>query len=102
MAHIKAGGVTKGNRDSRAKRRGVKKYAGQKVIPGNIIVRQKGTKFHPGVGVSMGNDFTLFAVTEGKVSFRVKEGKQIVSVENITKPKIISEQTKQIAQHFKT
>lgn len=80
MAHIKAGGVTKGNRDSVAKRRGVKKYGGEKVIPGNIIVRQKGTKFFPGLGTEMGNDFTIFAVKEGSVAFMTKNGKQFVTV----------------------
>lgn len=80
MAHIKAGGVTKGNRDSIAKRRGIKRYGGEVVIPGNIIVRQKGTLFHPGLGVAMGNDFTLFALKKGKVVFNQKEGKQTVSV----------------------
>ena len=62
MAHTKAQGSVKGNRDSRAKRRGVKLYGGQKVLPGNIIVRQKGTKFFAGNGVLMGKDYTLFAV----------------------------------------
>lgn len=80
MAHIKAGGVTKGNRDSVAKRRGVKRFGGEKVIPGNIIVRQKGTKFHPGIGVSMGNDFTIFALKKGKVFFNQKGRKQVISV----------------------
>lgn len=81
MAHIKSGGVTKGNKDSKAKRLGVKVFEGQKVIPGNIIIRQKGTKFHPGEGVSMGSDFTIFAVKEGKVNFKRKSGTQFVWVE---------------------
>ena len=80
MAHIKTGGTTKGNRDSRSKRLGVKKYAGEKVIPGNIIVRQKGTKFHPGSGVKMGKDFTLFAVKEGLVKFKTKLSSKVVEV----------------------
>ena len=80
MAHTKAQGSTKGNRDSIAKRLGVKKYAGEKVISGNIIVRQRGTKFHPGQGVDMGKDFTLYAVTEGAVRFRSKLGKKFVDV----------------------
>jgi large subunit ribosomal protein L27 len=69
MAHKKAGGSTNNGRDSNPKMRGVKKYGGEKVIPGNIIVRQKGTKFHAGTGVKMGKDFTLFATAEGHVQF---------------------------------
>ena len=69
MAHKKSGGSTSNGRDSNAKMRGVKKYGGEAVICGNIIVRQKGTKFHAGPGVKMGRDFTLFSVTEGKVKF---------------------------------
>ncbi len=80
MAHTKAQGSVKGNRDSVAKRLGVKVYAGGKVIPGNIIVRQRGTKFHPGVGVSMGKDYTLFAVSEGVVNFKTLRGKKIVEI----------------------
>jgi len=80
MAHTKAQGSVKGNRDSRPKRRGVKLYGGQVVKPGNIIVRQKGTKFHPGDGVSMGRDFTLFALKAGKVHFKTLRGKQFVEV----------------------
>ncbi|MDO8621263.1 MAG: 50S ribosomal protein L27 [Candidatus Levybacteria bacterium] len=82
MAHTKAQGATKGNRDSIAKRLGVKVYGGQKAIAGNIIVRQKGTKFFPGYGVSMGNDFTLFAIKEGVVNFRTLRGKKIVEIIN--------------------
>lgn len=80
MAHTKAQGSVKGNRDSRPKRRGVKLYGGQKVQPGNIIVRQVGTKFFAGNGVLMGKDYTLFAVTEGIVAFKTLKGKQIVEV----------------------
>jgi large subunit ribosomal protein L27 len=80
MAHTKAQGAVKGNRDSRAKRLGVKIYGGQKAIAGNIIVRQKGTKVHPGTGVSMGKDFTLFSVTEGTVTFKTLKGKKVVEV----------------------
>ena len=69
MAHKKAGGSTSNGRDSNPKMRGVKKYGGEAVIAGNIIVRQKGTKFHAGEGVGMGKDFTLFALREGKVQF---------------------------------
>ena len=82
MAHKKAGGSTQNGRDSNPKMRGVKKYGGENVISGNVIVRQKGTKFHPGVGVEMGRDFTIFAVTEGKVKFKYyQKNRQVVSVE---------------------
>lgn len=80
MAHTKAQGAVKGNRDSIAKRLGVKVYGGSTVIPGNIIVRQKGTKFHPGDGVSMGKDYTLFALRSGKVNFKLLRGKKYVEV----------------------
>ncbi|OGH47358.1 MAG: 50S ribosomal protein L27 [Candidatus Levybacteria bacterium RIFCSPLOWO2_01_FULL_39_10] len=83
MAHTKAQGGVKGNRDSIAKRLGVKVFGGAKVLPGNIIVRQKGTKFHPGIGVSMGKDYTLFAVYEGIVEFKTKKGKKFVEVNQI-------------------
>ncbi len=82
MAHTKSGGATKGNRDSRAKRLGVKIYGGQKAAAGNIIVRQKGTKIHPGVGVSMGNDYTIFALVAGTVQFKTHKGKKVVEVVN--------------------
>jgi len=80
MAHTKAQGSVKGNRDSRSKRRGVKLYGGQAAAPGNIIVRQKGTKFNAGNGVSMGKDFTLFAIQEGKINFKTLKGKKYVEV----------------------
>jgi large subunit ribosomal protein L27 len=80
MAHTKAQGSVKGNRDSRAKRLGVKIYSGQKIVAGNIIVRQKGTKIFGGEGVSMGNDFTLFAVKNGIVNFKTSRGKRIVEI----------------------
>ena len=80
MAHTKAQGSVKGNRDSRSKRRGVKLYGGQKAEAGNIIVRQQGSKFNPGVGVSMGRDFTLFAIQEGIVAFKKLRGKKYVEV----------------------
>lgn len=82
MAHTKAQGSVKGNRDSIAKRLGVKVYGGGKVIPGNIIIRQKGTKFHPGDGVLMGKDYTLFAVVEGLVKYKDLRGKKYVEVIN--------------------
>lgn len=80
MAHKKGGGAVKTNRDSLSKRLGLKKFGGEKVSPGNIIVRQKGNKFHPGVGVKQGNDYTIFAVNSGKVEFKKKLSKNIVSV----------------------
>lgn len=80
MAHTKAQGAVKGNRDSRAKRRGVKLYGGQKVQPGNIIVRQAGSKFHAGKGVMTGKDFTLFAVEAGTVNFITHKGKRLIEV----------------------
>lgn len=83
MAHTKAQGAVKGNRDSIAKRLGVKLYGGQKAIAGNIIARQKGTRIRPGIGVSMGNDFTLFATIAGIVSFRNLRGKKFVDVQSV-------------------
>jgi large subunit ribosomal protein L27 len=72
MAHKKAAGSTRNGRDSESKRLGVKKFGGQVVIPGNILVRQRGTKFHPGDNVGCGKDHTLYAKSEGKVEFKVK------------------------------
>jgi large subunit ribosomal protein L27 len=72
MAHKKAAGSTRNGRDSESKRLGVKKFGGEAVIPGNILVRQRGTKFHPGDNVGCGKDHTLYAKSEGKVEFRVK------------------------------
>ena len=84
MAHKKAGGSSRNGRDSESKRLGVKKFGGEKVIPGNILVRQRGTKWHPGVNVGIGKDHTLFALTEGRVKFAKKSGgKAFVSVEPI-------------------
>ena len=72
MAHKKAGGSSRNGRDSIAKRLGVKLFAGQMVTAGNIIVRQRGSTFHPGTNVGMGRDFTLFATADGVVEFKVK------------------------------
>jgi len=81
MAHKKSGGSSKNGRDSNPKYLGVKKYGGEHVTPGNIIVRQRGTKTYPGDGVGMGKDHTLFALVEGRVEFRRKSGnRQYVSV----------------------
>lgn len=82
MAHTKAQGSVKGNRDSIAKRLGVKLYGGQKAINGNILVRQKGTKFFSGKGTSMGRDFTIYAVTAGIVHFKNLRSKKFVEVLN--------------------
>ncbi len=73
MAHTKAGGSTQLGRDSRAQRLGVKKYGGQRVIAGNIIVRQRGTKFRPGPGTRLGNDDTIYATLTGTVQFRQRK-----------------------------
>lgn len=72
MAHKKAGGSSRNGRDSESKRLGVKKFGGEAVVAGNIIIRQRGTQWHPGENVGMGKDHTLFALKDGKVSFRVK------------------------------
>lgn len=84
MAHKKGQGSTRNGRDSESKRLGVKKYGGEVVRAGNIIVRQRGTKFHPGVNVGRGGDDTLFALSDGKVSFRRKSnGRKFVNVEAV-------------------
>jgi len=82
MAHKKAGGSSKNGRDSESKRLGVKIYGGQSVKAGNIIVRQRGTKFHPGINVGCGKDHTLFAKAKGKISFSIRgpQKKKTVSV----------------------
>ena len=82
MAHKKAGGSSKNGRDSESKRLGVKKFGGQSVLAGNIIVRQRGTRFHPGVNVGIGRDHTLLAKKDGNVRFEKKgpKNRQFVSV----------------------
>lgn len=83
MAHKKGAGSTKNGRDSNSKRLGVKKFGGEHVIPGNIIIRQRGTKFHPGEGVGIGKDHTIFATVEGYVWFeriRGRNGQKQISV----------------------
>jgi large subunit ribosomal protein L27 len=82
MAHKKGGGSTRYGRDSKAKRLGVKRYDGQVVLPGTIIVRQRGTRIHPGRNVGMGRDFTIYALIEGQVKFEPynKLGRKKVSV----------------------
>ena len=82
MAHKKAGGSTRNGRDSAGRRLGLKKFGGESVLPGNIIVRQRGTKFHPGKNVSLGKDHTIFALKEGVVSFQKKaQSKAFVNVD---------------------
>jgi large subunit ribosomal protein L27 len=76
MAHKKGAGSTKNGRDSNAKRLGIKRFGGEKVRAGNILVRQRGMKFKPGDNVGCGKDFTLFALTDGTIDFDYKEGKQ--------------------------
>lgn len=85
MAHKKAGGSTKLGRDSQSKRLGVKIYGGQKIIAGNIIVRQRGTKFHPGEGVGIGRDHTLFATKDGTVEFQKKKVRKFTGSLKLTK-----------------
>lgn len=80
MAKTKAGGTTRANKDSVSKRLGVKIYGGSKAIPGNILVRQRGTRMYPGIGVGMGKDYTLFARHAGIVEFGKRIGRNIVSV----------------------
>ena len=80
MAHKKAGGSSRNGRDSAGRRLGVKKFGGEIVISGNIIVRQRGTKFHPGSIVGLGRDHTLFATSEGKVTFKKTRTRTFVSV----------------------
>ena len=85
MAHKKAGGSSRNGRDSIGRRLGVKKSGGQRVLAGNIIVRQRGTKWHPGQNVGLGKDHTLFALTAGRVEFRTKaKGRVFVSVQPMT------------------
>lgn len=81
MAHKKAGGSSRNGRDSKGRRLGVKKFGGEAVIPGNILIRQRGTKWWPGAGVGLGRDHTIFAVAEGTVTFhKGLKGRTFVSV----------------------
>lgn len=82
MAHKKAGGSSRNGRDSNAKRLGVKKYGGETVIAGNILVRQRGTKIRPGANVGCGRDYTLFALTDGKVEYYQSAGRTTVRINN--------------------
>lgn len=80
MAHKTGGGSTRKNKDSVSKRLGVKLYGGQQAKVGNIIVRQKGNKFYPGLGTKQGNDYTIFAINAGKVEFKKKLGKTKINI----------------------
>jgi large subunit ribosomal protein L27 len=80
MAHKKGGGSSRNGRDSAGQRLGVKRFGGEKVSAGSIIIRQHGTKFHPGQNVGCGRDFTLFATIEGYVKFESKDGRKLISV----------------------
>jgi large subunit ribosomal protein L27 len=80
MAHKKAGSTANTNRDSQSKRLGVKHYGGEHVICGNIIVRQKGSHFYASDGTKQGNDYTIYAIREGKVEFKMKNGRRMVTV----------------------
>ena len=77
MAHKKSGGSSNNGRDSEGRRLGVKKFGGESVIPGNIIIRQRGTKYHPGQNVGLGKDHTIFATSEGKVEFKTKANDKV-------------------------
>lgn len=78
MAHKKAGGSSRNGRDSEGRRLGVKKFGGEAVIPGNIIIRQRGTKWHPGENVGIGKDHTIFAKSKGKVAFHKSSGGRVL------------------------
>lgn len=80
MSHVKAGGSTRQHKQRPGKRLGVKRYAGEKVIPGNILVRQKGTLYRPGKNVGLGRDYTIFSLIDGVVNFSKKFGKTVVNV----------------------
>ncbi len=80
MAHKKAGGSSRNGRDSAGRRLGVKKFGGEAVRGGNIIVRQRGTKWHPGANVGLGKDHTLFALCDGKVAFQMRSGRAFVAI----------------------
>ncbi len=81
MAHKKSGGSSRNGRDTAGRRLGVKTYGGETVVPGNIIIRQRGTQYHAGGYVGMGKDHTLFALAQGRVKFSYKAHRQVVSVE---------------------
>jgi large subunit ribosomal protein L27 len=83
MAHKKGQGSSRNGRDSAGQRRGVKKYGGERVRAGNILVRQLGTKFHPGENVGMGRDYTLFALTDGTVEYKQRRNRKLITVQPV-------------------
>lgn len=84
MAHKKGAGSTRNGRDSNSKRLGVKRFGGEFVIPGNILVRQRGTRLRPGSNVGLGKDYTIYSLIEGEVKFEVKKGRKQISVYPVT------------------
>lgn len=86
MAHKKAGGSSRNGRDSEGRRLGVKKFGGEAVVPGNIIIRQRGTKFKPGKNVGLGKDHTIFALIPGAVAFNKVSGRTVVNVVAVAQP----------------
>jgi large subunit ribosomal protein L27 len=99
MAHKKAGGSSRNGRDSKGRRLGVKKFGSERVLAGNIIVRQRGTKWHPGANVGVGTDHTLFAMTSGKVAFHSKgDGRSYASVQPLADADA-SEQEPRLSHH---
>ena len=84
MAHKKSGGSSRNGRDSPGQRLGFKKFGGERVVPGNIILRQRGTKFHPGKNVGLGRDYTIFALTEGVVCFSKSHNRPTINVKSLT------------------
>ena len=94
MAHKKGGGSSRNGRDSQSKRLGVKRFGGEYVIPGNIIVRQRGTKFHPGLNTGIGKDHTIFATAEGYVWFDMKrDGRKYISIKSEPKDAKVSQES---------
>jgi large subunit ribosomal protein L27 len=92
MAHKKGSGSSRNGRDSAGQRLGVKKFGGELVIPGNIIIRQHGTKFHPGLNVGMGKDYTIFAKAVGHVQFKIKrDGRKYINVVPLPQPETPSQ-----------
>ena len=84
MAHKKGQGSSRNGRDTEGKRLGIKKFGGELVIPGNIIVRQRGTTFHAGRGAGLGRDYTVFALQEGKVEFVTRQGRKYINIVPVT------------------
>ena len=98
MAHKKAGGSSRNGRDTAGKRLGVKKFGGEPVIPGNILIRQRGTKWHPGKNVGMGRDYTIYAMIEGRVKFHERGDRTFISVEPPIEAVVAAEPVAQAAE----